>query len=138
MFQFSAQIRKKINAGNLSWKREEFLQLKKIWPALTTHIHIIPRSPPPLFNLCLPELHYYFPKFIRKEVIPMRAEEELVARAKELAEGCIRIARDLREIRLSLCPNPEGCPTMPETDDPLVQMCDEMWNVYQQERPNDR
>ena len=60
----------------------------------------------------------------------MRPEEELAARAKELAEGCIRIARDLREIRLSLCPNPEGCPA-PEND-PLVQMCNRKWDNYQQ------
>ena len=56
----------------------------------------------------------------------MRPEEELAASAKELAEGCIRIARDLREIRRTIYPE-AGVP-----DDPLVQMCDRRWQEYQQ------
>ncbi|MFH2068423.1 MAG: hypothetical protein ABII89_03045 [Candidatus Omnitrophota bacterium] len=58
----------------------------------------------------------------------MRAEEELAARARKLAEGCIQITKDLREIRLALCPDPEGCP--PSENDPLVQMCDRKWDEY--------
>ena len=59
----------------------------------------------------------------------MRPEEELAAKVKELAEGYIRIANDLREIRRMLSP---------EIDDPLVQMCNRKWNEHQQGRPNNR
>ncbi|MFA7328803.1 MAG: hypothetical protein WC081_04780 [Candidatus Ratteibacteria bacterium] len=53
----------------------------------------------------------------------MLPEEELAARVKELGEGSRRIAEDLRELRRILCP---------ETDDPLVRMCDRQWDEYRQ------
>jgi len=58
----------------------------------------------------------------------MRPEEELATRAKELAEGYIQIANELREARRLL---------RLETDDPTV-MCNRKWDEYQQGRPNDR
>ena len=52
----------------------------------------------------------------------MRPEERLAEKARELAEGYIQIANNLREIRRMLCL---------ETDDPLVQMCNKQWQKYQ-------
>ena len=52
----------------------------------------------------------------------MRPEERLAEKARELAEGYIQIANNLREIRRMLCL---------ETDDPSV-MCDKMWDEYRQ------
>jgi len=53
----------------------------------------------------------------------MRPEEELAEKTRQLTEGYIQIANDLREIRRMICP---------ETDDPLVKMCDRQWQEYQQ------
>ena len=53
----------------------------------------------------------------------MREEEELAARIKELSNGFRRIAEDLRDIRRLICP---------ETDDPLIKMCDRHWDEYRQ------
>ena len=53
----------------------------------------------------------------------MRPEEELADRAKKLSDGFRRIAEDLREIRRMFSP---------ETDDPLVKMCDRHWDEYRQ------
>ena len=57
--------------------------------------------------------------------------EELAAKAKKLGEGLRRIVAGLREIRVLICPESVGCPGAPE-DDPLVILCNKMWDEYRQ------